>query len=100
MEAIIKNNVVDRKKMRLLYVGILFDIIGMLSYAIPFLGEFTDIIWAPIAGVLLKTMYKGTVGSVGGIVAFIEEMIPGLDFIPTFTLTWMYTYWIKKENQE
>jgi len=42
-------------------------------------------------------MYKGTVGTVGGITVFIEELIPGLDFIPTFTLTWIYTYWIKRK---
>lgn len=85
------------KKKQLLYASILFDLIGMLSYAIPFLGEFADLVWAPIAGILLKSMFKGTIGTVGGIFAFIEELTPGLDFIPTFTLTWMYTYLIKKE---
>jgi hypothetical protein len=41
-------------------------------------------------------MYKGKIGTVGGIFAFIEEALPGLDFIPTFTLTWFYTYVLKK----
>jgi hypothetical protein len=24
--------------------------IGMLSFTVPFLGEFSDVIWAPLAG--------------------------------------------------
>lgn len=83
-------------KNRDLVLSLLFDGIGILSYLIPVLAEFTDLIWAPIAGLLLLRMYKGTVGTVGGIIVFIEELLPGLDFIPTFTLTWIYTYLIKK----
>lgn len=85
-------------KKRDLFLSILFDAIGYLSYAVPFFGEFSDVIWAPIAGIILLKLYKGTVGTIGGITVFIEELIPGLDFIPTFTLTWIYTYWIKKRN--
>ncbi len=84
-------------KKRDLVLSLLFDGIGMISYLIPVLAEFTDLIWAPIAGLLLLRMYKGTVGTVGGIIVFIEELLPGLDFIPTFTLTWIYTYLIKKK---
>ena len=82
-----------------LIFGILFDLIGMLSYAVPVLAEITDIIWAPIAAFTLSMMYKGSVGKIGGIVAFIEEIVPGLDFIPTFTLTWLYEYYQDKKNK-
>ena len=85
-------------KQRKLMLSILFDLIGYLTYLIPFLGEFLDIAWAPIAGFILARMYKGTIGTVGGIFAFVEELMPGLDFIPTFTLTWIYTYLIKKQE--
>ena len=85
-------------KKRDLILSILFDAIGVLSYAVPFIGEFSDVIWAPIAGIILLRMYKGTVGTVGGIIVFIEELVPGLDFIPTFTLTWIYTYVIKNQD--
>ncbi len=85
-------------KYGLLALGILFDSIGMLSFAIPMIGEFSDVIWAPISAMLVYKMYKGTVGKIGGMVSFIEELIPGLDFIPTFTLTWIYTYVIKKDE--
>ncbi|NBL63972.1 hypothetical protein GV828_02025 [Flavobacterium sp. NST-5] len=86
------------KKQKQLVLGLLFDFIGMFSYAIPFLGEFADVIWAPISGLILSRMYKGTVGTVGGFLATIEELLPFTDVIPTFTLTWIYTYWIKKDS--
>ncbi|QZK89914.1 hypothetical protein K5V07_05195 [Flavobacterium sp. CHNK8] len=85
-------------KTRNLLLGILFDAIGMLSFTIPLLGEFSDVVWAPLAGFLMTWMYKGTIGKVGGVVAFLEEIIPFTDFIPTFTLTWIYTYLIKNKN--
>lgn len=83
-------------KSRDLILSLIFDGIGMASYLIPFLGAITDVIWAPIAGLILMRMYKGTVGTVGGFMVFIEEILPGMDFIPTFTITWIYTYLIKK----
>jgi hypothetical protein len=42
-------------------------------------------------------MYKGTVGKVGATITFLEEILPFSDFIPTFTLTWIYNYRIKKK---
>lgn len=89
-----------QSKMRLLALSILFDAIGMLSFTIPFLGEFSDVIWAPFAGFLMIRMYKGTLGKVGGILAFVEEVLPFSDFVPTFTLAWLYKYVIKKENAQ
>ena len=90
---------VDNKK-RDLVLGILFDAIGMLSFTVPLIGEFSDVIWAPLAGFLMTWMYKGTIGKVGGTIAFLEEILPFTDFIPTFTLTWIYTYLIKKQNAQ
>ena len=81
-----------------LILGIVLDLVGMMSYLIPGVGEFADIIWAPIAAFTLANMYKGSVGKIGGIVTFIEEIIPGLDFIPTFTLTWIYEYYIARRK--
>lgn len=86
----------ESNKNRNLILGVLFDAVGMMSFTIPLLGEFSDVVWAPIAGFLMTWMYKGTVGKVGGIFTFLEEIIPFTDFIPSFTLTWIYNYWIKK----
>ncbi|MES2811087.1 MAG: hypothetical protein V4670_01325 [Bacteroidota bacterium] len=82
-----------------LILGLLFDAIGMLSYTIPLLAETIDVVWAPIAGFAMTMMYKGSVGKAAGVLAFIEEITPGLDFIPTFTLTWMYEYYLDKKNK-
>lgn len=80
-----------------LILGLLFDGIGMLSFSIPLIGEFSDVVWAPIAGFLMTRMYKGNLGKVAGVFAFLEEIIPFTDVIPSFTLTWIYNYWIKKK---
>jgi len=88
------------RKYKLLVLGLLFDGVGMLSFVIPFVGEFSDIIWAPASAFLIYKMYKGTEGKVGSIVSFVEEAgLFGTDFIPTFTLTWIYKYLIKKEKK-
>ena len=87
------------EKYKKLLISLLFDGIGMLSFAIPFIGEFSDIVWAPLAGWLMTRMYKGKIGQGAGIVTFLEEIIPGLDVIPTFTLTWLYTYVFKKSKE-
>lgn len=87
------------KKYKLLLLSILFDAIGMLSFVIPGIGEFSDVIWAPVSVYFITKMYKGTVGKVGGVISFLEEIgIFGTDLLPTFTLTWLYTYLIKKEK--
>ncbi|TRX22124.1 hypothetical protein [Flavobacterium franklandianum] len=88
----------ESNKDRNLILGIVFDAIGILSFAIPLIGEYSDVVWAPIAGFLMTWMYKGLVGKVGGIFVFLEEIIPFTDFIPSFTLAWIYNYWIKKEK--
>lgn len=87
-------------KYKTLFLGLLFDAIGMLSFAIPFLGDFSDVIWAPISAWLMTRLYKGRAGQAAGVVSFIEEIIPGLDVIPTFTLMWLYTYVFKGAKRE
>ncbi|MDM1351338.1 hypothetical protein HX017_04275 [Myroides marinus] len=88
----------NKIKQRQLFIGIVMDIIGCITYAIPGLGEFADIIWAPISAYILLKMYPGQVGRVAATVNFIEELSPGFDFIPTYTITWCYTYLGKKRD--
>lgn len=83
------------EKIKKLLLGLLFDVIGLLSFTIPLVGEFSDIVWAPLAAWLMTRMYKGKFGQAAGVVTFIEEIIPGLDVIPTFTIMWLYTYVFK-----
>jgi len=79
-------------KYKKLIFSIALDVIGMFTF-FPI-----DLAWAPIAGLLLVKMYKGTKGKVAGIIGFLEEIIPFSDVIPTFTIMWIYTYVIKKEE--
>lgn len=87
---------VNKNKIQNLIFGLIFDGIGMLSFTIPLVGEFSDVIWAPLSGFLMMWMYKGFLGKIGGTISFLEEILPFSDFVPTFTLVWIYRYFIKK----
>ena len=84
-----------KDKYKKLALGILFDAIGMASFTLPFIGEFGDVIWAPLSALIMTRMYKGKTGKIAGLASFVEEILPGLDIIPTFTLTWIYQYVLK-----
>ncbi|MEZ4802678.1 MAG: hypothetical protein R2797_07865 [Gelidibacter sp.] len=86
-------------KYKKLVLGIVFDALGCVSFLIPGVGEFSDIIWAPISAWLMTKMYKGKAGKIGAVFTFIEEALPGFDIIPSFTLMWFYTYVINSEKQ-
>ncbi|PXY40691.1 hypothetical protein DMB65_10670 [Flavobacterium cheongpyeongense] len=86
-------------KVRKLLLGLLFDGIGMISLSIPVLGEFSDVIWAPVAAFIMTRMYKGRVGRTASILTFVEEIIPFTDVIPSFTITWIYTYFFQKQKE-
>lgn len=81
-----------------LILGIVLDAVGYVSFLIPGIGEFSDIIWAPLSGYIMTKLYKGKSGKIAGVIAFIEEALPGLDVIPTFTLMWLYSYVFKKKE--
>lgn len=76
------------KKLPDLKLCIILDAIGYLSYLIPFLGEISDVIWAPIAGIIFYFLFGKKLGVFGGALSFIEELLPGLDILPTFTIAW------------
>lgn len=67
---------------------IMMDAIGMLTYAIPFIGEWGDLIWAPFSGILFYVAFGSRGGLIGGVLNFLEEIIPFTDIIPTFTIAW------------
>lgn len=91
----------DKLKNKLLIKGLAYDAIGMASMAIPVIGPFLDILWAPYAAKTLQEMYPGKKGKIASVILFIEEILPGTDIIPTFTLMWLYTYvWNKEQPGE
>ena len=64
--------------------SIVFDAIGM----VPFL----DLLWAPLSAYLMTKMYPGKKGKIAAAISFVEEALPFLDIVPTFTIMWLYTY--------
>lgn len=73
------------------------DLIGYVTYAIPFLGEIADIIWAPLSGMIFFVTFGGWKGALGGLGNFIEELLPGTDFIPSFTIMWFIQHSKRKK---
>jgi hypothetical protein len=84
----------EKQKKQRLFVGIIFDLLGVITYMFPGLGEAADLAWAPIAAATFFGMYRGLTGILGGSFVFIEELFPFTDVIPTFTLTWLWVYQI------
>ncbi|MGC4035024.1 MAG: hypothetical protein QM764_03615 [Chitinophagaceae bacterium] len=80
----------ETKKINSLLFCVLMDLIGCATYAVPGFGEIGDIFWAPVSAFIFYKMFGGWKGATGGIFNFIEEVLPGTDFIPTFTLMWLW----------
>jgi len=72
-----------------LILCIVLDVIGMASFTIPFIGEFSDVIWAPLSGLVYYRFFGGKMGVFGGMFSFLEEALPLTDILPTFTLSWL-----------
>jgi hypothetical protein len=83
-------------KNKKLVIGLILDALGYLSFIFPFI----DIIWAPLSGYLMTKLYKGKPGKIAGIITFIEEALPFVDVIPTFTLMWLYTFVLATKKEE
>jgi hypothetical protein len=84
-------NLENLSKNKKLALSIILDVIGMIT--------FIDIIWAPISAYLISKMYAGRKGKVAGVFSFIEEILPGFDIIPSFTIMWFITYVFQKEEK-
>ena len=81
-----------------LILCIILDIIGYASFAIPGLGELSDVVWAPISRMIFYKMFGGAKGAFGGIFSFVEEILPFTDFIPTFSIMWVWQYYTKHQS--
>lgn len=84
----------DNKHQKLA-LSILCDAVGYISFIFPFF----DIVWAPLSAYIMTKMYKGRKGKIAGAISFIEEALPMLDVIPTFTLMWLYSYVFNKKTE-
>ena len=96
------NTIHNNNKYKILVIGLILDFLGIVtsSWAVFILGDIADIIWAPFSAWMMTRLYKGTAGKVAGAITFIEEALPGIDIIPSFTIMWVYTYLIKGSQVE
>ena len=85
-------NLTNKSKTSKLFFSLCFDVLGYVSLLFPFF----DILWAPLSGYLMTQLYEGKKGKIAGILVFIEEALPILDVVPTFTIMWVYTYYFDK----
>jgi curved DNA-binding protein CbpA len=73
----------------LLGLAIAVDAIGVCSFALPVIGEFFDVLWAPASAFIIRSVFQDT--ALAGL-NFLEELLPGLDFIPTACIAWARQY--------
>jgi hypothetical protein len=88
------------KQQPALLLCIVMDLIGYASFALPGLGEFSDVVWAPISAYIFYKTFGGWKGAFGGVFNFAEEILPFTDFIPTFTIMWVWQYFTKKQDDK
>ena len=78
----------EQKQLPNLAICIILDIIGYASFSLPILGEFSDLVWAPLSAMIFYNLFGGKMGIFGGGFSFLEELLPFTDFIPTFSIAW------------
>lgn len=70
-----------------LLVCLAIDIIGTSSELLPIIGELTDVVWAPIAALSLRSLFQGS--NVVFALEFAEEIFPFTDILPLATICWI-----------
>ncbi|EGZ05788.1 hypothetical protein PHYSODRAFT_532873 [Phytophthora sojae] len=73
---------------RKLVASLAIDFLGNATFVVPGVGELADVLWAPVSAKMVDTLYKES-SPHAKYVAFMEEVLPFTDFIPTATLAWM-----------
>mmetsp|Transcript_367 Transcript_367/g.1236 ORF Transcript_367/g.1236 Transcript_367/m.1236 type:complete len:123 (-) Transcript_367:1237-1605(-) len=71
-------------------ISVIVDVVGVITYLLPFIGEVLDAPWAPVSAAIIYALYGNTFFAVVG---FCEEIFPGTDFIPTACIAWAYDYY-------
>jgi hypothetical protein len=83
-----------KQKLPSLLFCIAMDIIGYATYIIPGLGEYGDIVWAPISAWVFFNSFGTWRGAAGAVFNLMEEILPFTDFIPSFTIM----YFVQKNK--
>lgn len=73
-----------------LVAAILIDLVGVSSFFLPIVWESSDLVWAPISGLLIFLLFPNR--KKNAIAGVIEEILPFTDVIPTAWLAWRLEY--------
>lgn len=87
-------------KIKKLVLCLLLDAVGAISFTIPLIGEFSDIIWAPIAAIVSYKMFGEKRGKYTALATFTEEILPLTDIMPSFTIFCILFDWIGVGKQK
>lgn len=83
-----------KKKLPNIWLCLLLDSVGIVSYFVPVWGEWIDAGWAPLSAFLYYLLFGGKTGTIGAVINFVEESVPFADAIPMFTIG----YFIRKRE--
>ena len=83
------------KKQPSLAFCIIMDVLGYATYAIPGVAEVVDLVFAPVSAIIFYAMFGSWKGALFN---FAEEILPGTDFIPSFTIAWCLQYFSSKKT--
>ena len=81
-------------KVKKLALCLMLDAVGYISFTIPLIGEFSDILWAPVAAIISYKMFGAKRGKYTALTTFTEELLPITDIIPSFTLFCILFDWM------
>lgn len=70
-----------------LLLCIVIDTLGSANEAVPLVGELVDVVYAPIAALLLRQLFNGS--NVVFLLEFAEEILPFTDVLPLATICWV-----------
>lgn len=73
----------------------------MFSYLTPVLGDFGDIVFAPLYALSIFVIYKRNrlIAYIGSGFGFVEVMLSATDIMPSATFMWVYTYVLHKDKK-
>ena len=70
----------------LLALCLVIDLVGGSSF---FLGEGSDVLWAPISALLVQTLWESPILAA---LNFLKELLPLTDVLPLASLAWLLAY--------
>ena len=79
-----------------LLICVFIDTIGSSSILLPLIGDASDVLWAPTAGLLLRYLFYNS--NVILIFEFAEEILPFTDIIPLATLCWIIDTYFRETD--